>query len=54
MKSKINKKGPKEKVISNTTKNAKSASRSFPIAGIGASAGGLEALEQFFIEYAKR
>jgi two-component system, chemotaxis family, CheB/CheR fusion protein len=38
----------KENPISKQTKKQTSATLSFPIVGIGASAGGLEALEQFF------
>ena len=52
MKKSTNKKEP-GKVVSNSAKNTKSATRSFPIVGIGASAGGLEALEQFFMNMPK-
>ena len=38
----------KEKRVSKLAKKQISTSKSFPIVGIGASAGGLEALEQFF------
>jgi two-component system, chemotaxis family, CheB/CheR fusion protein len=48
MKKTINKKESMIKTDSNPTKQKKSTSNSFPIVGIGASAGGLEALEQFF------
>lgn len=53
MEKSTNKKDPNGKAVSNPTKNFKSASRSFPIVGIGASAGGLEALEQFFMNMPK-
>jgi two-component system, chemotaxis family, CheB/CheR fusion protein len=39
---------PEKRTILNPAKALKAASNSFPIVGIGASAGGLEALEQFF------
>lgn len=38
----------RENVVSKLSEQKTPASLSFPIAGIGASAGGLEALEQFF------
>jgi two-component system CheB/CheR fusion protein len=44
----INKKETNGKKISDPTENTNLSSKSFPIVGIGASAGGLEALEQFF------
>lgn len=39
---------PKEKAITRKASEQSSTSKNFPIVGIGASAGGLEALEQFF------
>jgi two-component system CheB/CheR fusion protein len=48
MKKTISKKEQKEITVSTPVKQKISTSLSFPIVGIGASAGGLEALEQFF------
>src|SRR5512138_1906354 len=44
----MNKESPNKKNHNKSVAKQVSASHSFPIVGIGASAGGLEALEQFF------
>lgn len=49
MKKSGNRTGLNEEAISKPPVKIKPATRSFPIVGIGASAGGLEALEQFFM-----
>jgi two-component system CheB/CheR fusion protein len=48
MKKNISKKEQKEKTVSKPAKRQVSTSIDFPIVGIGASAGGLEAMEDFF------
>ena len=53
MKRIMDSKGLNGKGISKQTEKIKSATGSFPIVGLGASAGGLEALEQFFMNMPK-
>ena len=53
MKKTANNKNLKGKAISNPLEIVESVTKSFPIVGIGASAGGLEALEQFFMNMPK-
>ena len=48
MKKTTNKKEPELKAISYPSVNKRFTPITFPVVGIGASAGGLEALEQFF------
>jgi two-component system CheB/CheR fusion protein len=53
MKKPIAEKEQQQKTILKPKKRQVSTSLSFPIVGIGASAGGLEALEQFFANMPK-
>ncbi len=53
MKKITGKKGLNETLISKQSENTNSRSEGFSIVGIGASAGGLEALEQFFMNMSK-